>query len=181
MGNITEPTVAERIVDCDAIFLAADSMQARLVVNAMCHQYLIPIWQVGAKVVNDASGAVQDVFSVIRRLVPGKSCLWCNELINPTRLAEEAASQEQRASQQYVEDVPAPSVITLNAVACAHAVDQYLFTTLGLREQSEDVHWLKFQPRTDCHKIQKPRREQHCSECQRRLGAGNLKKLPLKA
>ena len=181
VGNITELTVAERIVDCDAIFLAADSMQARLVVNAMCHQYLIPTWQVGAKVVNDESGAVQDVFSVIRRLVPGKSCLWCNELINPTRLAEEAASQEQRASQQYVEDVPAPSVITLNAVACAHAVDQYLFTTLGLREQSEDVHWLKFQPITDCHKIQKPRREQHCSECQRRLGAGNLKKLPLKA
>ena len=128
-------------------------MQARLVVNAICHQYLIPTWQVGAKVVNDSSGAIQDVFSVIRRLIPGESCLWCNELVSPTRLAEEATSQEQRALQRYVEDVPAPSVITLNAVACAHAVDQYLFTSLGLREWSEDIHWLKFQPSTDCRKV----------------------------
>ena len=180
-GDVTEPAVAERLVDCDAIFLAADSMQARLVANAICHQYLIPTWQVGAKVTNDPSGAIQDVFSVVRRLIPGDSCLWCNELINPTRLAEEAASQEQRAAQRYVEDVPAPSVITLNAVASAHAVDQYLFTSLGLREWSEDVYWLKFLPSTDSRRVQKPRREPHCSECQGRLGAGRLKTLPLRA
>ena len=181
VGDVTETTVAERLVDCDAIFLAADSMQARLVVNAICHQYLIPTWQVGAKVVNDPSGAIQDAFSVIRRLIPGESCLWCNELVNSTRLAEEATSQEQRASQRYVEDVPAPSVITLNAVACAHAVDQYLFTSLGLREWSEDVHWLKFQPDTDGRRVQVPRREPDCSECQGRLGVGRLKALPLRA
>ena len=85
VGDVTELAVAERLVDCDAIFLAADSMQARLVVNAICHQYLIPAWQVGAKVVNDSAGAIQDVFSVIRRIVPGLSCLWCNELIKPAR------------------------------------------------------------------------------------------------
>ena len=181
VGDVTDPNVAERLVDCDAIFLAADSMQARLVVNAVCHQYLIPTWQVGAKVNNDQSGAIQDVYSVVRRLIPGESCLWCNELINPIRLAEEAASQEQRSAQRYVEDVPAPSVITLNAVACSHAVDQYLFTSLGLREWSEDTYWLKFLPRTDSRKVQKPRHEPHCSECQGRLGAGRLKKLPLKA
>ena len=83
VGDVTEPAVAERLVDCDAIFLAADSMQARLVANAICHQYLIPTWQVGAKVTNDPTGAIQDVFSVIRRLIPGESCLWCNELVNP--------------------------------------------------------------------------------------------------
>ena len=181
VGDVTEPAVAERLTDCDAMFLAADSMQARLVVNAICHQYLIPTWQVGAKVVNDSAGAVQDMFSVIRRLIPGQSCLWCNELVNPTQLAEEAASQDQRASQRYVENVPAPSVITLNAVACAHAVDQYLFTSLGLRERSEDIHWLKYQPSTDSRTIQVPRREQDCSECQGRLGAGTLQPLPLRA
>ncbi len=181
VGDVTEPAVAERLVDCDAIFLAADSMQARLVANAICHQYLIPTWQVGAKVNNDSSGAIRDVFSVVRRLIPGESCLWYNELINPTRLAEEAASQEQRSAQRYVEDVPAPSVITLNAVACAHAVDQYLFTSLGLREWSEETHWLKFLPSTDSRRIQKPRREPHCSECQGRSGAVRLKTLPLRA
>ena len=181
VGNVTEPAVTERLVDCDAIFLAADSMQARLVVNAVCHQYLIPTWQVGAKVVSDSTGAILDVFSVVRQVVPGQSCLWCNGLVNPTRLAEEAASPEQQASQRYVEDVPAPSVITLNAVACAHAVDQYLFTTLGLQDMSEEIHWLKYRPTTASHTIELPRREPDCSECRGRLGAGRLKTLPVRA
>ena len=181
VGNVTESAVAERLVDCDAIFLAADSMQARLVANAVCHQYLIPTWQVGAKVVNDSTGAIQDVFSVVRQLIPGQSCLWCNELINPSRLADEAASPEQRAKQRYVDDVPAPSVITLNAVACAHAVNQYLFRTVGLEEMPEEIHWLKYRPTTDYPTIELPRQEPECPECGGRLGAGRLKKLPVRA
>ena len=181
VGDVTEPAVAGRLVDCDAIFLAADSMQARLVVNAICHQYLIPVWQVGAKVTNDSAGVIQDVFSVVRHLVPGQSCLWCNELINACRLAEEATSTEQRALQRYLEEVPAPSVITLNAVACAHAVDQYLFATLGLHEMSEEIQWLKNRPLDTSRTIELPRREPGCPECEGRLGAGNLQTLPLRA
>ena len=180
VGDVTEPAVAERLLDCDAIFLAADSMQARLVVNALCHQYLIPSWQVGAKVVNDPSGAIEDVFSVVRRLVPGESCLWCNELVNPTRLAEEAVSPDQREAQRYVDEVPAPSVITLNAVAAAHAVNQYLFATLELQEASQELHWLKYRNVEPYATIELPRRAPDCSECQGRLGAGTRQPLPLR-
>ena len=180
VGDVTESAVAERLIDCDAIFLAADSMQARLVVNAVCHQYLIPTWQVGAKVVSDSTGAIQDVFSVVRQLVPGQACLWCNGLVNPTRLAEEAASPRQRAAQRYVADVPAPSVITLNAVAAAHAVNQYLFATLELQEMPEEVHWLKYRPADPYTTIELPRQTQGCSECDGRLGAGMLQPLPLR-
>jgi len=180
VSDVTEPHVAEKLIDCDVIFLAADSMRARLVVNAICHQYLIPTWQVGAKVSHDDSGNVQDVFSVVRELVPGKSCLWCNELIDATRLAEEAISKRQRAAQRYVDEVPAPSVITLNAVASAHAVNQYLFATVELQELPEDVHWLKYRPVEDKPAVEVPRREPECSECRGRLGAGGLQQLPLR-
>ena len=184
VGDVVDPAVVERILDCDAIFLAADSMQARLVVNAVCHQYLIPVWQVGAKVVSDQVGDIQDVFSVVRQLVPGQSCMWCNELIDPTQLAEAAAAPQQRAAQRYVDDVPAPSVITLNAVASAHAVDQYLFSTLELQELSEETHWLKYRS-TESHgsyvTVEIPRCEPGCPECQGRLGAGRLKPLPIRA
>ena len=181
VGSVIETAVAERLIDCDAIFLAADTMQARLLVNAICHQYLVPTWQVGARVVNDQAGTIQDVFSAVRHLVPGQSCLWCNGLINRTRLAEEAASPEQRAAQQYVEGVTAPSVISLNAVACAHAVDQYLFTTLGLPELPEAVHWMKYRATDPYTTVEVPRRNPGCSECRRRLGAGRLKPLPVQA
>ena len=181
VGDVADPAVTERLVDCDAIFLAADSMQARLVVNAICHQFLIPVWQVGAKVSNDSAGEILDVFSVVRRLVPGQSCLWCNELIYPARLAEEAVSRKQRAAQRYVDEVPAPSVITLNAVASAHAVDQYLFATMGLQESTDEIQWLKYRPIDTSRTIELPRREPECPECEGRLGAGNLQTLPLRA
>ena len=184
MGNVVDQRVVQLLLDCDAIFLAADSMQARLVVNAVCHQYLIPVWQVGAKVDSDSAGEIQDVFSVVRQLVPGRTCLWCNGLINPTRLAEEAASPQQRDAQRYVDDVPAPSVITLNAVASSHAVDQYLFATLELQEAPEDIHWLKYRsadPYLPCVTTEVPRSDSTCSQCQGRLGAGELKSLPVRA
>ena len=183
VGNVTEPAVAERLIDCDAIFLAADTMQARLVVNAICHQYLIPTWQVGAKVISDPEGNILDVFSVVRHLVPGQSCLWCSELIDPTRLAEEATSPQQRDAQRYVDNVRAPSVITLNAVACAHAVDHYLFSTLALLEMPEEVHWLTYRATPTYEPyltVEPPRQGTTCTECQGRLGAGRLKALPVR-
>lgn len=180
MRDVTDPSAAELLIDCDAIFLAADSMRARLVVNAVCHQYLIPTWQVGAKVVTDPAGAVDDVFSVVRPLVPGDSCLWCNGLINPARLAEEAVSPQQQADQRYVQEVPAPSVITLNAVAAAHAVNQYLFATVSVQEMPRQAQWLKYMPGDPCPVVQLPRRDSNCSECQGRLGAGVLHALPVR-
>ena len=180
-GDITHSAVAQRLVDCDAIFLAADTMQARLVVNALCHQYLIPTWQVGAKVQVDLpTGKIQDVFSVVRQLVPGETCLWCNELIDSTRLAEEAASPEQRQAQRYVDEVPAPSVITLNAVAVAHAVNDYLFAVLGLLDADQRVTWTKCRPLEPQPAIELPRQDPMCPECVGRLGMGALKPLPVR-
>ena len=109
-------------------------MRARLVFNALVHQCLIPGAQVGAKVTTDkATGEVLDVFSVYRPVLPGTGRLWCNGLISPSRLQEEALTENERSQQRYIEEstVHAPSVITLNAVACAHAVDDYLFTVTG--------------------------------------------------
>lgn len=182
VGDITDHVVAELLYDCDAIFLAADSMQARLVVNALCHQYLIPTWQVGAKVqVNDSTGAVEDVFSVVRHLVPGQTCLWCNQLVNPTLLAEEAASTEQRAAQRYVKEVAAPSVITLNAVATSHAVNEYLFATLNpQKDASQAAEWVQHRPLNSQPVILKPRQDPTCAECKDRLGAGARQPLPVR-
>jgi hypothetical protein len=178
--DVTDPCVIDKLIDCDYIFLAADSMQARLVANALVHQYLIPGVQVGAKVdVNEKTGAVQDVFSVVRHLVPGESCLWCNQLINPARLAEEAAAPEQRRAQRYVPEVHAPSVVTLNAVACSHAVNDYLFSTVGLA-RDVPLRWRKIRPTTDQVIGQVPRRDPICPECAGRLGAGSTKRLPVR-
>jgi len=184
--DVTNDTTAEHLLDCDYIFLAADSAQARLVVNAIVHQYLIPGVQIGAKIQLDDRGDVTDVFSVIRPLHPGESCLWCNQLISPTRLQDEAHTPEQRHRQRYVTDtaVHAPSVITLNAVAAAHAVNDYLLATVGLVEPAADRRWTRFHPTadeaTDRAVTDEFRRDEGCRECGHygRLGAGSSRRLP---
>ena len=180
-GDVADSEIAARLVDCDAIFLAADTMRARLVVNAICHQYLIPVWQIGAKVVSDeTTGDVEDVFTVVRQIVPGRTCMWCNQLISPTRLAEEAATPEQREAQRYVPEVTAPSVITLNAVAAAHAASDYQFSTVGPLDLGESVEWTKHRPNASAPVVELPRRDVSCLECVDRLGAGPLKRLPVR-
>ncbi|MGH3766260.1 MAG: ThiF family adenylyltransferase [Pseudonocardiaceae bacterium] len=186
--DVTRDAVVERLIDCDYLILAADSAQARLVVNAVVHQYLIPGVQVGAKVQLGDDGKILDIFSVVRPMNPGESCLWCNQLISPAHLQDEALTPVQRRQQRYVEDddVHAPSVITLNALAAAHAVNDYLITTVGLVGADWDRRWSRFHPATpnavDRVVTEQPRRDPDCRECGRdgRLGAGRAQRLPVR-
>ena len=187
--DVTNDAAAEYLLDCDYLFLTADSAQARLVVNAIVRQYLIPGVQIGAKIQLDDRGDVTDVFSVIRPLHPGESCLWCNQLISPARLQDEALTPEQRRRQRYVANaaVHAPSVITLNAVAAAHAVDDYLLATVGLIESDAERRWTRYHPAaeqaSDRAIPEQPRRDDACQECGHagRLGTGRGRRLPTRA
>jgi hypothetical protein len=185
VGDVTDDAVAKQLTDCDYLFLAADSMQARLVFNALVHQYLIPGVQVGAKVQTDrATGEVIDVFSVMRPVTPDRGCLMCNGLISHARLQEEALALEERRRQRYVDDddVVAPSVITLNAIAAAHAVDDFLFTTVGLLKPAAPHRWLRFRPQDADVEFDLPRRDPGCSECSdgptSRRARGGTRRLP---
>lgn len=184
-SDVTVGQTAEELVDCDYLFLAADSMQARLLVNAIVHQYLIPGVQVGAKVqIESDSGAILDLFSVIRPLVPGQSCLWCNELVSAAKLQEEATSPEQRRRQRYIDEVELaePSVITLNALAAAHAANDYLLNVTGLLVSSS-LYWTKVFPHEGKVVSEMPRRDENCAVCsgaRGNLGAGHLRPLPVR-
>jgi hypothetical protein len=81
--------------------------------------------------------------------MPGIGCLWCNGLISPARLQEEALTETERRGQRYIEEsnIQAPSVITLNAVACAHAVDDYLFSLSGMLTPGTSNAYRRFLPR----------------------------------
>jgi molybdopterin/thiamine biosynthesis adenylyltransferase len=176
-ADVREPPVAAQLTDCDYLFLAANSDQARLLFNAICHQYLIPGAQVGAKIGTDpTNGRVVRVHSTARTVMPGRGCLWCNELISPSRLAEESASPGQRRAQRYVDDpgVIAPSVITLNATASAIAANDFLFTVTGLTSDDAPVDYLRIQPMERDVAFDQPRRNADCPECslEGRLGRG---------
>lgn len=140
-ANVAQSKVAMAFRDCDFLFLAADSAQSRLLFNALVHQYYVPGIQIGAKVVPGSDGSVQEAFSVIRRVWPGCGCLWCAGLIPAERLAWEAKSEREQREQHYGISEPNPSVITLNSIGAAHAVNEFLFSTLNLRVPANDDAW----------------------------------------
>jgi molybdopterin/thiamine biosynthesis adenylyltransferase len=186
VGNFLEADIAARFTDCDYLFLAADTMRARLLFNAIVHQYLIPGVQVGAKVQADRdTGEITDVFSVVRPVTPESGCLLCNGLISAAKLQEESISERERRGQRYVDDpdIAAPSVITLNAVAVAHATNDFLFYMTGLRDPDVPKSFMRFHPRNRQVWSDEPRKSQTCLECgqgsRSRLARGDARRLPV--
>jgi hypothetical protein len=181
VGSVDDPTVAAHLLDCDQVFLAADTAVARHLVNAIAHQYLVPVTQIGAKVSVDAAGALTDVFSVSRASTPGNGCMWCNGLINPDRLRVETTPREILEQHRYVDDVAvvAPSVVSLNAVGAAAAVNEWLMSVTGLTREDGQTLWQQMDAATGEHLLEIPRRDAACRECgSRRFAKGDAIKLP---
>lgn len=180
--DVASETVAMKLRSCDYIFLAADSMRARLVFNAIVHQYLIPGTQMGAKIRSESNGDIADAMSAVRHVRPGNGCLWCNGFIEPTQLAIESKTEEERRAQAYGTQEPNPSVITLNAVAASHAVNDFLFDFLNLRKEDRPSTYQHIHHASPAIKWVNPRRDPHCRECGReqeaRFARGDALPLP---
>lgn len=186
-SDVTEDATARALADCDFLFLAADSFQARLVFNALVHQFLIPGVQIGSKVNADsATGRLTAVFSVSRFVLPSSGCLWCNGLIPAASLQDEAATLSEHRAQRYVEDtaVEAPSVITLNATSASLAANDFLFWITGLVNEDVSLDYLRFRPRRREVWFDRPRHSPDCLECsthaQSRFARGDDYPLPTK-
>jgi ThiF family protein len=175
--------IASKVLDCDYLFLAADSMRARLVFNAIVNQYFIPGVQLGSKVTTDQrTGSIEAAFSVIRKVSPGSGCLLCNQLIDASRLAEEWKTDAEKADQMYGTGSPNPSVITMNSVSAAHAVNDFLFYYTGIVRADDRPPYLRFDHLSGTPKFEEPRRSHTCTECSvnpaSRYGMGDMRELP---
>jgi hypothetical protein len=164
-SDATAPDVVETLKAVDFIFLAADTMRARLMVNGLVQQYFIPAVQLGAKVTaKSGGGTLDDAMSVARSLRPGDGCLLCSGCIDSTTLATEFLSDDERRAADYGTLVPNPSVISLNAVAAAHAVNDFLFDFLNLRNRPA-TRFLHMSHIHERNWIVTPAHSATCSEC----------------
>ncbi len=187
VGNIVDEATAKLLADADFIFLAADSMQSRLVFNALVHQYLIPGIQIGAKVpVDKQTKQIGDIFTATRPVLPHAygGCLHCHELIPPGRLQQETLSLEEKRNQQYVEDesIAQPSVITLNAKSAEPAVNTFMMMFAGLHKPEVKLyHQIEFVREHRIDRVE-ARANKDCLDCSNsnrsRRGRGDRIRLP---
>jgi len=167
-GDFVDHKVASQFLKCDYLFNAADSYQARLVFNAIVHAYLIPGVDLGTKVpVDSKTGAVGEVRTVVHPVSSSRGCLLCNGFIPRNRLQQEMETPTERQNQRYIEDenVSAPSVITLNAIAASHAVNDFLFSVTGLTYDDSKTGYLQFLPRSRRIVHETPRKDEACPHC----------------
>lgn len=192
-GDITYAETARLIADADAAFLATDTILARYAFNAVVHQYLIPGFQIGAKVTTDAAtGLVEQVHIMNRPLLFQGGCLSCAGAIPPDRLKREQESSDERAAQNYVgdggsadEQVEDPSVITLNSISISLATTDFLFAFTGMFAPGVDLSHRAYYPQTrDLRRRAVPTRDE-CRWGNRdhhyaAFAAGDLLELPLR-
>jgi len=167
-SDISLTSAARNLVDCDYLFLAADSHLARSIFNVLVHQYLIPGVQVGSKVEIRLDGHIGGIHSVVRPVTPDSGCLWCNGLINAGRINDESLPEAIREAQRYVpnEDAPAPSIGTLNALGAAQATNHFMLAVTGLLSDSSTAgDYRRFEARAERTLTEIPRKDAACLEC----------------
>lgn len=183
-SEVQDPDAIADLKGCDYMFLAADTMKARLIFNCLVHQYLIPGHQIGTKITSTPSGVIESVMAHARPVTPESGCLECNRLIDHNRLTWEMLSNEQRRIQAYVEDddVVAPSVITLNASGVDCALNHFLFHMTCLAKDQAGTPYIQFRPLEQEVRRVRPGREPGCLYCSHRadghLARGDSYPLP---
>lgn len=180
--NVGEPRAVTALTQVDWIFLAADTAVARHLVNAVVQQYLIPATQVGVAVPIQSDGEVGDIHIAVRPLLPGARCMWCDHLVDATDLATETLPDAMRAQARYVADVPAASVMALNAIAAAEAVDHFMLAATGLHAQDRDYDAIVHEPRHRDRVRESSRPRATCRWCSSErasaLAIGDARSLP---
>lgn len=141
-GDVTYAADALAITAADVVFLATDTAYARHAVNLLCHQYLIPFFQVGAKVsTNDHDGRVTQIHITDRPFLFTRGCMHCAGIIPLSMLQREQQNEQTNRAQDYLgeggRDVEDPSVITLNSIAASLATTDFLLTVTGLAQDPE--------------------------------------------
>ena len=117
--------------------------------------------------------------SPVRHVRPDKGCLWCSGLVDPSQLVIEAETDSERRAQAYGIREPNSSVITLNSVAAALAVDDFLFDLLVLRTGEVGASYNNFHVGRGGTVRVEPRRSEDCLECVGRLAMGDAVELPV--
>jgi hypothetical protein len=138
-GDVTFAVDAQAIAAADVVFLATDTAYARHAVNLVCHQYLIPFFQVGAKVsTSPDDGQITQIHVTDRPFLFTSGCMHCAGTIPLDLLQREQQDEETNRAQDYLgaagRDIEDPSVITLNSIATSLATTDFLFTVTGLAQ-----------------------------------------------
>lgn len=128
--SIVSEKVLQSIRNCDIVFSCTDNDWSRSVLNRFAYQYLVPVIDMGMRVVVQDK-AVVGAAGRVSMIGPGLSCLWCKHHLDSERIRAESMNERERGrlvKEGYVRglDERAPAVISLNSTIAGMAVTMML-------------------------------------------------------
>jgi hypothetical protein len=131
------------LATCDVVFGCMDSIDGRHILNKLASAYLIPYIDLGVRLDADGSGGINSIWLAIHALQPGGSSLKSRRVydqrdLEAAFLLRDSPTEYERLKREgYIKGVKVdrPAVISVNMVAAAAAVNEFLARLHGFRVQ----------------------------------------------
>lgn len=132
----------------DVVFGCTDSAEARLHLDRLCHQYVMPYIDVGVDLRADSEGGVDYAGMAVHYLKPGGDSLFARHGYRMETVTAEAlrrtdpAAYADRVRARYIRGVEEdrPAVISINTQAASMAVNELLARLHGYRSGDPKEH-----------------------------------------
>lgn len=120
--DVNSEQAISALLECDLIIGCTDTLAGRVIPNQLAVQYFIPFLDTGVEI-EVVAAQLRSIAARCTLVRPGSPCLACMGY-----LSEEAVSREIEGGRRpgYLEDVKAPSVGPLNALAASMAGVDFL-------------------------------------------------------
>lgn len=124
---VEAPEAADALKMCDIILGCTDTVESRETMNQLALRYLIPLLDTGVEIELGGQG-LRTYAARSTPVRPGGPCLRCAGFVTDAALAVEEAARRPG----YIPEVPAPSVVPLNALAASMVCLDLLRVVHGL-------------------------------------------------
>ncbi len=173
---VNDPNVRDAVRSADFVFGCTDDNAGRLFINRLAYFYGIPVIDVGLRMVAASDPRHADLNGRVTTILPGRPCLICSGIVDPTRASEEDLERtrpeefQRRKTEAYVIGAgdPAPSVVTFTTEMAAVAVNEMIAALAGFhgrdgmipnrvrRWHARDDRFIEAQSRAGCPVCQSP-------------------------
>jgi len=168
--GISAEESAKALRDCDVAFCCTDKQAPRAILTQLALRYLIPMFDMGAKIKSEA-GTIKGIFGRVTTFFPGEACLFCRGRISAEIIRLEGLKPEERdglAREGYAPELEtnAPAVIMFTTAVATQAVMEFLHRLtgfMGAARQTTEVLF-RFHETTVGKNREKPNQDCICSQ-----------------
>lgn len=135
---VESPGLLKSLVGLDVLICCTDDTTSRAFLNQLCHQYYVPVLDLGVQFVTDKeSGSIEQNIGKVHLMLPGTACLQCSGHISSIKLAEESLTPSQfesRKAEGYIRgvDVAEPAMMIFNMQVASRGIQILLSWFTGL-------------------------------------------------